>query len=403
MRDDVVALQRRIRELQEQLAAITTERDLAVADRHCAVAELAHAYDLQSGQAVPVELAHALRSVSPHRLQGVRLTVDGHELHVLVDGAAYLADPGVEGRVWAWLTEHACAPPSHALARLEMPERLHAVAWPRGEIGVSLALSGPDVVAAHRALRPRRPCGLLRALSLLAIPGFDAGRSVLSVLREAQTATATAASTATTAATTAAGTALPAFTAAAISCTAVTSCTPVVGAARPPAKAQALDQSAPPVIAPAAPGPYTLPRRTTSPSPSPTEDAADEQIPQVVVTEPAGAPQAAPEPDAQRKTTPVPIEEAPSAPPAQEPPLVEIGPESDPVVAETDTPEGGEPAPSPPPGSEVPAPAGPAPVEPTPVEDAPPEDEEPADDGSPLEESGAPTSSPDRPLTLASA
>ncbi|WP_141576207.1 hypothetical protein [Actinomadura sp. WMMA1423] len=408
MPDDVVALQRRIKELQAQVDHLTYERDIARIDRQCAMTELAHAYDLQHAQVdVPAELAHALRSVSPHRLQAVHLTIGGHDLRVLVDGAAYQADPGAEARVWNWLTEHTSEAPTHSLTRLEMPDRLYGVAWPHGQIAVSLSLSGTDVVAAHRALRPRRQCGLLRALGLLAIPAPAAGRAVLSVLRDAQATTSAAASAATTATTTAVGAALPAVTAAAISYTAVTSCAPEASAdTRPPSAAQVMDSMAPLAFEPPAPAPRTPGRRMTPLKPS--QDSPREQTsraPARPLTPPA-------EPAAQPRPAPVPAETSPSKPPIEEvppviaEPLPATSPDGDATTPPTPTtpslpvePEA--PAPTEP-ALEEPTLAEPAPVESTPSADAPSRDGEPAENGSPLETAGTPTTSPERPLALLS-
>ncbi|MCP9947172.1 hypothetical protein LUX33_01005 [Actinomadura madurae] len=222
---DTIALQRQIKELRAQVADLTLERDIALVDRQAAVTQLTHAYDLQHTDDVPAELVHALRSASAQTLQGVWVTTRDRDLHVLVDGAAYTADPGTEGRVWAWLTCHADQPPPHPFERLDMPDRLYGVAWPDGQIAVSLALSGQDVIAAYRALRPRRQRSLVRAVGLLAIPGAGGGRAALAMLRDVQAAASAATSAATSAAAAAAGSTLPAVTAAAISCTAVTSCT----------------------------------------------------------------------------------------------------------------------------------------------------------------------------------
>ncbi|NEA21538.1 hypothetical protein, partial [Actinomadura bangladeshensis] len=173
MIDYVRALRRQLQELQDENAALRTERDIARIDRQCAVTELAHAYHLTHDPAdIPAELVHALRSASPHPHQRVRLTIGHQDLLVLVDGAGYDADPGTEDQVWAWLAEHAAAPPEHPFGRADLPDRLNGVAWPAGQIAISTALPGSDVTAARRALRaPRRSCGLLRALGLLVPAG----------------------------------------------------------------------------------------------------------------------------------------------------------------------------------------------------------------------------------------
>jgi hypothetical protein len=235
MTDLVRALRRRLQELQDENAVLRTERDIARIDRQCAVAELAHAYQLtlDPGE-VPAVLVHALRSASPHPLQRVHLTAAGHDLRVLVDGAGYDADLSAETAVWAWLVEHAAAPPEHPFARSETPARLYGVAWPGGQVTISCALSGADAAGARRALRaPRRGRGLLRALGLLLIPAGAAGRLAAGLARDAQTAATAAASATTTAATTA----MPAVTAVAISCTTLAVCSPpvTVATARPPA------------------------------------------------------------------------------------------------------------------------------------------------------------------------
>ncbi|TDD37811.1 hypothetical protein E1287_07055 [Actinomadura sp. KC06] len=363
--EDTFALWRQIKELKDRVATLTQERDLKEIDRQCAVAGLAHAYQLKRPPGdVPAVLVHALRSISPEPFQRVRLDIDGQQLHALVDGAACCADPGAESKVWDWLADHAEAPPDHPFAREKMPDRLLGAAWPDGQIAVSASLSGREVVDARRALLARRRRrNPVRALSTALLPGAAVGRGILNLLRDAQAATTAVAGV---------SSALPAVTAAAISCTAVTSCAPAI----------TIDHGPPPAVVREVD--YTLPKTEDEPTDPPARKPGRRPtLPAEVEREEVPAPASNPAPaksapltepgDGSTAPTDEPADEPAAEPPPQ--PSTDEGPAPTPAPTETATTD---------PGLAADPPSTGTPVDPA------DEPVDPADDGSLLEAPDSP-------------